>query len=402
MSRLVLPPLAIYAHMPWCVRKCPYCDFNSHVAPDDIPQARYVDHLLADLRHDLPHVAGREVQTIFFGGGTPSLFAPDMIGRFLDGVRTLLPVATDAEVTLETNPGTVEHGRFEGYRDVGVTRISLGVQSFNDRQLKVLGRIHGSAQARAAVGKLRRAGFANFNLDLMYGLPEQSLAEALHDLACAIELAPTHLSHYQLTLEPGTVFYHRPPPLPDQDAAWEMQIACQQMLADTGYEQYEVSGYAKQEFRCRHNLNYWGFGDYLGLGAGAHGKWTDMAVGSIVRTERHRQPREYLAQENSTARLVRMSPVSPIELPFEFALNALRLNEGFTKSLFESRTGLDISVVETALTSAVERNLLTEFAEGAWRASDLGKRFLNELQMLFLRESVATADGFVRSQASVS
>jgi oxygen-independent coproporphyrinogen-3 oxidase len=384
MNRLVAPPLSLYAHMPWCVRKCPYCDFNSHVAPADIPQDLYVDLLLDDLRHDLPQVAGREVQSIFFGGGTPSLFAPIAIERFLDGVRACLPVAHDVEITLEANPGTIEHGRFSGYRNAGVTRVSLGVQSFNDHQLKVLGRIHERQHVLDAASELRLAGFDNFNLDLMYGLPRQSLQQALDDVAAAIELAPAHLSHYQLTLEPGTVFYHRPPPLPDEDLIWEMQVACQSQLRSAGYQQYEVSAYAREGFACRHNLNYWRFGDYLGVGAGAHGKRTDPKLGGIERTERCRQPREYLARKDATSRLVGKSWVSTTELPFEFMLNALRLNEGFSCALFESRTGLEIATIQHALRVAIDKGLLKIEGQSNWLPTELGKRFLNDLQTLFL------------------
>src|SRR5215831_16553175 len=317
---LRLPPLAIYVHMPWCVRKCPYCDFNSHVAPESLPEDRYIDCLLEDLRHDLPAVHDREIHSVFFGGGTPSLFTPESIRRFLDGVRAQLTFAKDVEITLEANPGTVEHGTFAGYKFAGVNRISLGVQSFDDHQLKVLGRIHYSKQVAAAVDEMAAAGFENINLDLMYGLPGQTLDGALQDLSRAIELGPTHLAQYQLALEPGTVFYHRPPKLPNEEAIWEMQLASQEKLSASGFAQYEVSAYARPSFRCRHNLNYWRFGDYFGLGAGAHGKWTDLARG-ISRSERYRQPREYLARPLASQRITRMDWISTDELPFEFMLN---------------------------------------------------------------------------------
>jgi len=385
------PPLAVYVHLPWCLAKCPYCDFNSHVAPTSLPQEQYVDALLADLDRDLPHVAGREVQSVFFGGGTPSLFAPTSIARFLAGLRARLPVATATEITLEANPGALEHGRFAGYRDAGVTRISLGVQSFNDAQLKRLGRIHDSAHVMQAVAELRAAGFDNFNLDLMYGLPEQTLDQARDDLQRAIDLQPTHLSHYQLTMEPGTAFYHRPPPLPDDDQSFEMQLDCQALLAANGYEQYEVSAYARDRRQCRHNLNYWQFGDYLGLGAGAHGKWTD-AHGNLTRTVRQKQPREYLVTAPDAR--VRELRVTAGELPFEFALNALRLNQGFTQALFESRTGLPINAISEPLSRAKQRGLLADLDAGSlhevgWAATELGRRFLNDLQSLFLPHSKA-------------
>ena len=266
--QLRTPPLALYIHLPWCVRKCPYCDFNSHAVPGQLPQEAYIAALLADFECELPRVLDRTIGTIFFGGGTPSLFEPDAIGRLLDGVRSRVPWDAEVEVTLEANPGTVEHGRFAGYRDAGVNRISLGAQSFNANHLSALGRIHGPGEIGRAVDELSRAGLENFNLDLMYGLPAQTTQEALADLVAAIALQPAHISHYQLTLEPGTVFYHRPPPLPDSDATWDMQVVCQELLANRGYEQYEVSAYARPGHRCRHNLNYWTFGDYLGIGAG--------------------------------------------------------------------------------------------------------------------------------------
>jgi len=387
MSALAAPPLSVYVHWPWCVRKCPYCDFNSHQRYGELPEALYVERLLEDLRHDLPWVEGRVVQSVFFGGGTPSLFAPEAFRRFLDGLRGLVAVAADVEVTLEANPGTLERGRFAGYREAGVNRISLGVQSFGDRQLKLLGRIHSTEQVYETVKELKESGFHNFNLDLMYGLPDQSLDEALRDLRAAIELAPTHVSHYQLTLEPGTVFYQRPPKLPDDDVISEMMLACQTELSAAGYVQYEVSAYAQSGRMCRHNRNYWNFGDYLGLGAGAHGKLTDPRTGRIFRTERLRQPREYLSREPAAMRIV-ARPVPKEELPFEFMLNALRLNEGFTAELFETRTGLSMTAIRPLVDEALERRLLERTNVG-WRASELGRRFLNDLQALFLPAAVS-------------
>ena len=279
--------IAIYVHLPWCVRKCPYCDFNSHAAPERIPEMTYVKALLADLDADLDLAAGRSVASVFLGGGTPSLFGTEAIGTLLAGIASRLPFAADVEITMEANPGTVEHGRFEGYAAAGVNRVSLGAQSFDAARLKALGRIHGPEEIGIAVSELRAASITNFNLDLMYALPEQTTAGALSDLAAAIALGPAHLSHYQLTLEPGTAFYHRPPPLPDDDQAFEMQQACQQMLAAAGYAQYEVSAYARPGRQCRHNLNYWRFGDYLGIGAGAHGKVTVGRAGHPHRKDAH-------------------------------------------------------------------------------------------------------------------
>lgn len=368
--------------MPWCVRKCPYCDFNSHVAPESLPQNNYVDALLEDLEHDLPLVGARALTSIFFGGGTPSLFSPEEIGRFLQGVRARISCAPDIEVTLEANPGTIEHGRFGGYRDAGVTRVSLGAQTFDDRHLKALGRIHAANDIQRAVDELGRAGIENFNLDLMYALPQQTREQALADVRTAIALAPRHVSHYQLTLEPGTVFYHRPPSLPDPDEAWDMQLECQELLGRHGYEQYEVSAYAQAGRRCRHNLNYWEFGDYLGLGAGAHGKLTRLDTGATIRTARCRQPRDYLSRAVPD-RIVEQSAVPAAELPFEYMLNVLRLKDGFRVTGFEARTGLPRSALEPGLEAAQARGLLVRQGERC-QPSELGWRFLNDLQALFL------------------
>lgn len=387
MSLLVAPPLSLYVHMPWCVRKCPYCDFNSHAAPERIPQREYIAALLDDLDQDLSAVAGRPLVSIFFGGGTPSLFEPDAIDELLRGVRARIDCLPDMEVTLETNPGTLEHGLFAGYKSAGVNRISLGAQTFDEQQLATLGRIHGAGDIYRAVEELHVAGLDNFNIDLMYALPAQTTEAAIADLEKAIALRPTHLSHYQLTLEPGTVFYHRPPPLPDQDASWDMQLACQELLATHGYAQYEVSGYAQTARRCRHNLNYWLFGDYIGIGAGAHGKLTDAANDRIVRSVRHRQPREYLRQRGPT-RIAEKRVVGTDELPLEFMLNALRLANGFAIDEFESRTGLPIATLAPALARCEKKGLL-ERRDVRWLPTELGRRFLNDLQAMFLPEALA-------------
>jgi len=374
--------IAIYVHLPWCVRKCPYCDFNSHTAPGRIPELTYVMALLADLDADLDLAAGRSVTSVFLGGGTPSLFGTDAIAGLLTGLAARLPFAADVEITMEANPGTVEHGRFEGYAAAGVNRVSLGAQSFDTARLKQLGRIHGPEEIGIAVSELRAASITNFNLDLMYALPEQTTAGALADLAAGIALGPAHLSHYQLTLEPGTAFYYRPPPLPDDDQAFEMQQACQQMLAAAGYAQYEVSDYARPGRQCRHNLNYWRFGDYLGIGAGAHGK---VAVnGQLIRTEKPRMPREYLrrAVEDAGSKGTRRS-VPEAELPFEYMLNALRLHEGFTLADFEHTTRLAAHTIEPRLAALATRALIAE-TDGRWRPTELGFRFLNDLQAAFL------------------
>jgi len=383
---LQAPPLALYAHFPWCVQKCPYCDFNSHKAPARIPQQQYIDALLADLELDLqmhPALASRPLISIFFGGGTPSLFGHDAIARLLEGVQRHLHFAADIEITLEANPGTIEHGQFAGYRHAGVNRVSLGAQSFSAAQLKQLGRIHQSTEIATAVDELRRAEIENFNLDLMYGLPDQTLAQALADIKAALALQPTHVSHYQLTLEPGTAFYHRPPALPQSDDCYAMQLECQALLAAEGYAQYEISAYAKPARQSIHNSNYWQFGDYFGLGAGAHGKLTDGA--HIMRTERCKQPREYLSVDATTRNSKRV--VAREELPFEFMLNSLRLKQGFTMQQFVSRTGLAWERVSTAVARAEARGLLEQPMVDSWRPTELGQRFLNDLQELFLHET---------------
>ncbi len=383
------PPLSLYVHLPWCVRKCPYCDFNSHAAPAQLPQTQYVDALLDDLLNDLPWAAGRSLTSVFFGGGTPSLFDPVQIGRLLEGVARHLPLAPDAELTLEANPGTIEHGRFADYRAAGINRVSLGAQSFNDAQLQKLGRIHGSGDIERAAQELQLAGIDNFNLDLMYGLPGQRLSEALADLEAALALRPAHISHYQLTLEPGTVFYHRPPPLPPADDLWQMQEESQQLLAAHGFDQYEVSAYARAGRRSRHNLNYWRFGDYLGIGAGAHGKLTTTGPDAcVMRTARVRQPRQYLAAQGAD-RLAEQRQVPTEDLTFEFMLNALRLVDGFEQAQFEAYTGLPLAGLDPVLTQARQRNLMESPRPGAWRATADGQRLLNDLQAMFLPDTPA-------------
>ncbi len=389
-----LPPLALYVHMPWCVRKCPYCDFNSHVAPESIPQRQYIDALLEDLALDAGAAQGRSLVSVFFGGGTPSLFTPEEVGRFLEAARALVAFAPDAEVTLEANPGTVEHGRFSGYRDAGINRVSLGAQTFDADQLRTLGRIHGSGDIARAVEEVRSAGIDNFNLDLMYGLPAQTLQQAMADLDAAIALEPAHISQYQLTLEPGTVFYHRPPPLPDSDLIWQMQQDCQARLAARGYEHYEVSAYARAGRRSRHNLNYWQFGDYIGVGAGAHGKLTWLASKerdrfAIVRSARIKQPREFLRRA-AADRVSDRFQVEVADLPFEYMLNVLRLTDDFGEDDFAARTGVAFAQIAPVVAEASRKRLLQEAGSGRWRVTELGQRFLNDLQALFLPER---ADG---------
>jgi oxygen-independent coproporphyrinogen-3 oxidase len=385
---LIAPPLSLYVHMPWCVKKCPYCDFNSHglrSAPP--PYADYIDCLLADLDADRADFAaaleGRPVLSIFFGGGTPSLFSPELIARLLDGVRQRLPLAAGAEITLETNPGTVEHGRFDGYLAAGVNRISFGVQSFDDDKLKRLGRIHSASEAEAAVKSAQDAGYDNINLDLMYALPQQTLEGALADVERAVALQPTHISHYQLTLEPNTVFAANPPPLPDDDHAWAMQEACEAALAAAGYGQYEISAYAQPGRRCMHNLNYWQFGDYLGIGAGAHGKLSDAASGQVRRRWKHRGPRPYMAAEGGPGRIGGDDIVADTELPFEYMLNALRLIDGVPMTDFTERTGLPPASIAAPLARARQRGWLGDDPQRL-HTSALGQRFLNDVIAGFL------------------
>ena len=381
---LTTPPLSLYVHLPWCVRKCPYCDFNSHEGRGALPFEAYVDALLADLDHDLPLAWGRTVHSVFFGGGTPSLFPPATIDRFLQQASARLRFAPDVEVTLETNPGTVEHGPFAGYRAAGVNRLSFGVQSFDDGCLQRLGRIHSSGDAERAVKAAQDAGFDNLNLDLMYALPGQSLAMALADVDRAIALQPTHLSHYQLTLEPNTVFAVRTPAgLPDEDGAWDMQEACQARLAAAGFAQYEVSAYARAGRQCRHNLNYWQFGDYLGIGAGAHGKLTLGASQEVLRRWKLRHPTEYQAKAGTPAAIGGDEVLTASRLPFDFMLNALRLNAGVPMAMFEARTGLPRAAIADHLATAHARGWLEPDPD--WlRPTELGRRFANDVIGLFL------------------
>ncbi len=383
-----LPPLSLYAHLPWCVQKCPYCDFNSHGLKGTLPEAAYMDALLRDLDQDLPRVTGRTIETVFFGGGTPSLFSAAGIARFLEGVRKRLPLAGDAEVTLEANPGTVERGRFAEYRAAGVTRLSIGVQSFDEKALKVLGRIHSSGEAVTAAEEAHAAGLSNFNLDLMYALPGQSLAGARDDIEKAAALQPAHLSHYQLTLEPNTLFHAHPPVLPDEDMAWAMQEDCQTLLAEKGYAQYEISAYATSGRECRHNLNYGRFGDYLGVGAGAHGKLTD-ASGRVTRLWKVKHPESYLKSAGRPESLGGVNEVDSGDLVFEFMLNRLRLMQDFEETEFEAATGLSRSLIAPGLTRARSLELM-EVTPAGWRITERGHAYLNDLQSVFLP---ATAKG---------
>ena len=383
-ARMVDTPLALYVHMPWCVRKCPYCDFNSHQLKSGQPDASYIDALIRDFDLEAPRVRGRRIDSVFFGGGTPSLFSPEEFARLLAALKQRIDFADRAEITLEANPGTIERGKFQGYAEAGINRVSLGAQSFDANALKVLGRIHSADDTHRAVEELRAAKLGNFNLDLMYALPQQTLEQALNDVKIACSLGASHISYYQLTLEPGTVFHSRPPALPDEDAAWQIQRAGQKMLADCGYAQYEVSAYAKQGAHCRHNLNYWLFGDYVGIGAGAHGKVSVLKPEKILRTVKPKQPREYQAEIGRATLIAgEGSYIAAADLPFEFMLNALRLNDGFSSDCYHARTGLPLQNLDEKLAMAEDRGLLESVATG-WRPTELGLRFLNDLQASFL------------------
>jgi putative oxygen-independent coproporphyrinogen III oxidase len=377
-----LPPLSLYIHFPWCVAKCPYCDFNSHSLRGELPEAAYIDALLADLSMAAAAVAGREVVSIFMGGGTPSLFSAAELQRLLAGVENTLRCVDDLEVTLEANPGAVEHAAFAEYRAAGINRLSLGVQSFSDAKLRALGRIHDANAAITAFREARSAGFDNINLDLMYALPEQSLTAARDDLETALQLQPEHLSYYHLTLEPNTIFYSRPPELPDSDAAWAIQEQAVTLLTAAGYQNYEVSAWASDARFCQHNLNYWRYGDYLGIGAGAHGKLT-FEDGAIRRYAHAAHPREYLrrVQEGAASKV---TEVSTADRGFEFMLNVLRLSAGFSAADFQQRTGLDIEVVATEIQLAKQKQLLAEEQPGLFRPTERGWRFLDDLQAIFL------------------
>jgi putative oxygen-independent coproporphyrinogen III oxidase len=380
---LSVPPLALYVHFPWCVRKCPYCDFNSYTLQGELAESAYLERLTRDLAAQAGAVAGRALRSIFLGGGTPSLFAPHSIAALLEAVRRELAVADDLEVTLEANPGAIERGAFRGYREAGVTRVSLGAQSFDAQRLRALGRIHSPAETRRAAEELHAAGLSNFNLDLMYALPGQDVQGAAADVREGLALSPAHLSHYQLTLEAGTVFAAQPPPLPDEDSAAAMLEECRALLGASGFNRYEVSAYARAGRQCRHNLNYWQFGDYLGVGAGAHGKLTFADRGEIVRTVQPREPRRYLAAADGD---LTRKVISKADLPFEFMLNALRLTAGFSAAQFCARTGLGMDSIAAPLSAAEARGLLLAGGSG-YRPTELGLTFLNELLVMFLPES---------------
>jgi oxygen-independent coproporphyrinogen-3 oxidase len=376
-----LPPLSLYIHIPWCVRKCPYCDFNSHEARGGFDEAGYVAALVRDLELALPLIWGRKVYTIFFGGGTPSLLSGEAVAEILRNVRMLLPLALDAEITLEANPSTVEAGRFAAYRDAGVNRLSMGIQSFNDTHLRALGRVHNADEARQAIG-IAQSYFENFNLDLMYALPNQTLDEALQDVRTALSFAPQHLSCYHLTIEPNTLFYHQPPSVPDDDSSSEMQDAIEALLAKQGYQHYETSAFCLPNRRAKHNLNYWQFGDYLGIGAGAHSKLSFHD--KVIRQARYKQPQAYLDKVAKGAPVQTENAVTRDEIGFEFMMNALRLNQGFDSALFQERTGLPLLTIQRELAQAEQRGLLTRDHQRIAPTLQ-GQRFLNDLLTVFLK-----------------
>ena len=380
------PPLSLYVHIPWCVRKCPYCDFNSHAAPGadnhEIPEDIYLDALRADLEQSLPLVWGRPVHTVFIGGGTPSLLSATGMDRLLSDLRALLPLDADAEITMEANPGTFEADKFASYRASGINRLSIGIQSFNDRHLQALGRIHGGAEARKAID-IAQASFDNINLDLMYALPSQTLDECRQDVETALSYGTTHLSLYHLTLEPNTLFARFPPALPDDDSAYEMQDWIEARTAEAGYRHYETSAYAKPHREARHNLNYWRFGDYLGIGAGAHGKLSFPH--RILRQMRHKHPATYMERALAGNAVQEARDVGADELPFEFMLNALRLTDGVPASSFHDYTGLPLHTISKQLAEAEKKGLL-EADLTTIRPTELGRRFLNDLQEMFLKD----------------
>ncbi|MBV8803185.1 MAG: radical SAM family heme chaperone HemW [Gammaproteobacteria bacterium] len=374
-------PLSLYIHLPWCARKCPYCDFNSHAAPQHIPEHAYIEQLIKDLEQQLPYIRGRRLVSIFLGGGTPSLFSPQAIEKLLSAIYSRLRFAPDTEITLEANPGTVDESRFKGFRAAGINRLSIGIQSLQDKKLQALGRIHNRENALRAIEASVNAGFDNFNLDLMHGLPQQTLDDAISDIQDALQFKPPHLSWYQLTIEPNTFFHHHPPPLPEDDVLWEIQEKGKHILHKEQLLQYEVSAYAKENYKCKHNLNYWEFGDYLGIGAGAHSKITNTEDQTISRHWQVKNPKDYL-NPKTTLTSQRIT-LAKHDIIFEFMLNALRLTSGVSMDLFTARTGLSSDVLEPILTEVKTRKLLVD-NPSFLRATELGQRFLNNVIEYFL------------------
>lgn len=383
-------PRSLYVHVPWCVKKCPYCDFNSHALRYELPESAYVEALLADLDAELGRSQPAAVDTVFIGGGTPSLLSPEAVARLIAGIDARMALSPDCEITLEANPGTVEAGRFEGFRAAGVNRLSIGVQSFDDDLLRAIGRIHGGREARNAAEMASRCGFQSVNLDLMYALPGQSVAKAMEDVDTAMALEPTHISFYQLTLEPNTLFYRQPPVLPAEDAAWRMSTAGIERLEARGYRRYEISAFAREGFQCRHNLNYWRFGDYVGIGAGAHGKLSDLSRKRVVRSVKKRHPRAYLDASPAGGFDLKRERLDPSALLLEFMMNALRLTGGFGLELFVARTGLSLHTLDAALDQAQARGLVS-VEDGVLRPAALGLCFLDELVLSFAPARPAAA-----------
>ena len=383
----VPPPLSLYIHTPWCVRKCPYCDFNSHEIKQELNEKQYLQALLTDVEQDLPRVWGRRIQSIFIGGGTPSVLSPDFYDRLFSALRALLMVSANAEITMEANPGTTDYARFRGFRGAGINRLSMGVQSFDDQHLKALGRIHNADEVLKAFDAARQAGFTNINLDLMFGLPGQTVQQGLSDIEQALRLQPEHLSYYQLTIEPNTLFHAQPPSLPDDDRIWGIQRKAQLRMTEQGYAQYEVSAYARPSRQCLHNRNYWEFGDYLGIGAGAHSKLTDVNQQKIHRLVKEKHPREYMSKTAQSGAIISEQVLSRDDLALEFMMNALRLSDGFPVTLFAERTGLPITVVEEPLQQAEHQGLI-EWTLDIIRPTEKGKWFLNDLLALFLKDDV--------------
>ncbi len=375
-------PLSLYIHIPWCVRKCPYCDFNSHQADKQVPEDRYIQALLRDLESELPNIWGRPIASIFIGGGTPSLFSADAIDKLLSGLRERLPIRPSTEITMEANPGTFEQERFADFYSSGINRLSVGIQSFNDNHLKKLGRIHNANEASMATHIAKISGFKNYNIDLMFGLPDQSITQALNDLQLAIDKQATHISWYQLTIEENTLFHHSPPALPEDDVLWDMQLQGQSLLEKFGYKQYEVSAYAQKNKQCQHNINYWEFGDYVGIGAGAHGKIT-MPDGVITRHGKYRHPEKYMQEALEGKPRSQEKTINEKDLIFEFMLNAIRLKQGFTKEIFENRTFLDFSTIQSKIDKLIDDKLLIK-ADKKYQTTPKGWAFINTIIEQFL------------------
>ena len=380
MDNLSAPPLSLYVHIPWCVKKCPYCDFNSHTS-NSIDEKKYLDALMADLENDLKTINSRPIQSVFFGGGTPSIFSPDTIHNIIDGAKKRIAFDDTVEITMEANPGTFEQKNFSEFKAAGINRLSIGIQSFNDQHLKNIGRIHDARQARSAIDTAQDAGFDNINLDLMFGLPEQSIDHAIKDIETACSKNVQHISHYQLTIEANTFFHKHPPVTPDMEELWEMQSHCHEVLSEQNFQQYEVSAFSKPDRQCKHNLNYWNFGDYIGIGAGAHGKLTEISTGKIIRRWKRRQPENYM-QNAASNPVSGESEIKPNELIFEFLLNALRLKNGISYETFERNTGLERKLLTNACVG-VDAELLIMDDSGI-RTSDRGYRFLNDVLEQFL------------------